>query len=344
VTGSTAAEPLVSWTGHSLGEHAVQVFFFLSGILVTESLLRSRSVIDFVTGRALRIFPGLIVCVVLTALVLGPAVTSKTFVSYVSDASLLAYMTKTIALATGAAPLPGVFEQLPAPGSVNLSLWTLKYEVLCYAGLVLLGAFGVLHGKVRGLTTVVLALLVFMVFLRSPSGDAPYTQADNLRYFTLYFGIGTLAALLKDHIVISARATFAFLALFVATLGTPWVELSCALFIGSLTLLAATWSFGPLRGWTNARDLSFGIYIYAAPLQQALLQFDSGLSPIGLAATAVVPAALLAGASWTWVEKPALALRHRCTQKLTAGAAKATGMLHAVRYVHGRRHHSSDMQ
>ena len=34
-TGQPALEPLHTWTHHSLGEHAVQVFFFLSGVVVT---------------------------------------------------------------------------------------------------------------------------------------------------------------------------------------------------------------------------------------------------------------------------------------------------------------------
>jgi peptidoglycan/LPS O-acetylase OafA/YrhL len=345
VAGTSTAEPLGSWTGHSLGEHAVQVFFFLSGILVTESLLRSRSMIDFVTGRLLRIFPGLIVCIVLTALVLGPLVTIKTVGAYFGDVSVLSYILKTASLATGAAPLPGVFEQLSAAGSVNLSLWTLKYEVLCYAGLTVLGAMGLLNGTARRPTTVVFALVVFTIFLRSPSGDVSYTQADNLRYFALYFGMGTLVVLLKEHVVISTKATAAFLALYIATRGTPWAELSCALFVGSLTLLAATWNFGPLRDWTNTRDLSFGIYIYAAPLQQALLQFDPGLNPLGLACVALVPATMLAGASWTWIEKPALGLRRRSTKALTAGAIKALQLLKLQRVLHKvPLHHSSDMR
>ena len=37
-TGRPALEPLYRWTHHSLGEHAVQVFFFLSGVVVAQSL------------------------------------------------------------------------------------------------------------------------------------------------------------------------------------------------------------------------------------------------------------------------------------------------------------------
>ena len=145
VTGQGSAEPLHSWTGHSLGEHAVQVFFFLSGILVTESLLRSRGVVDFATSRVLRIFPGLIACIVLTAFLLGPLVSAKPLIAYFTDGALPVYVVKTALLITGAAPLPGVFETLPAANLFNMSLWTLKYEVICYIGLALLGVTGLLR-------------------------------------------------------------------------------------------------------------------------------------------------------------------------------------------------------
>ncbi len=327
VSGQASTEPLHSWTGHSLGEHAVQVFFFLSGILVTESLLRGRGVIDFVTGRILRIFPGLIVCVVLTAMMLGPISTSETLLGYLTDPALPLYVLKTISLTTGAAPLPGTFEQLPAAGLVNLSLWTLKYEILCYAGLAVLGLSGLLNGAARKPTTALIAVVVFLIFLRSPSLDVPYSQTDNLRYFALYFGMGTLASLLKDQVVISARSTIAFLALYIASIGTPWAELSCSLLLGSLTLFAATWTFGPLRAWTNARDLSFGVYIYAAPLQQVLLQADLGLSPLALSLAAVVPAVVLAAASWGWIEKPSLSARNRYAQRLVSMATGVASRL-----------------
>ena len=319
VSGDAAREPLVRWTGHSLGEHAVQVFFFLSGVLVTESLLRGANVLDFVTGRVLRIFPGLVACILLTAFVLGPLVTGVPLSAYIGDQALPNYVMKTVFLITGAATLPGTFETLPATGLVNLSLWTLKYEVICYAALAVLGSFGLFHGRVRSVTTALLAVMVFTIFLRSPVADGPYTPADNLRYFALYFSVGTLAALLKDHVVISARATAAFLVLFVASIGTPWAELSCALFIGSATLVVATWSFGPLRQWTNAHDLSFGVYIYAAPLQQALLQVHPQLGPLALSLAVLAPTMLLAAASWTWIEKPASAARKICADALHLG-------------------------
>ena len=75
-TGSEANEPLKSFTIFTLGQHAVNLFFILSGLMVAASLERPPSLIDYGHARILRIFPALIVCVAMTVLVLGPAITS----------------------------------------------------------------------------------------------------------------------------------------------------------------------------------------------------------------------------------------------------------------------------
>ena len=119
--GSSQQEPL-AWTGYTLGDYGVQVFFILSGILVTQSLAKSGDVLDFAIAQALRIFPGLIVCAFATALILGPIVSNFDFASYSTSRELPLYLIKTPLLATGSASLPQVFTELPAPNLVNLSL------------------------------------------------------------------------------------------------------------------------------------------------------------------------------------------------------------------------------
>ena len=125
LSSTSHSEPLHAWTGYTLGEYGVQVFFIVSGILVAPSLDRSRSVLDFAIGRSLRIFPALVVCVLLTALVLGPIMTACAPLGYLADAGVPRYIARTLLLTTGSAPLPGVFEDLPVARLVNLSLWTL---------------------------------------------------------------------------------------------------------------------------------------------------------------------------------------------------------------------------
>lgn len=309
VSGTSQIEPLVAITGHSLGEHAVQVFFLLSGILVTQSLIKSGCVIDFAAARLLRIFPALVVCVLVSALVLGPLVSEAGPAGYFGNPLWAAYIVKTLLLVSGAAPLPSTFQDLPAAGLVNMSLWTLKYEVLCYSVLGTAGAMGVFAPRYRTMAILTAAAVVGFVFLKQPKGAGDYSNLENLRYFTLYFTTGVLACLVKEQLAVTALGAAAAGAVYAALMGTMFAELACAMFLGAATLYVAGIDFGALRRVTHGTDLSFGVYIYAAPIQQTLLSAFPGLAPLGLALLAVLIVLPVAFASWHLVERPALRAR-----------------------------------
>lgn len=308
-TGSKIADPLVRFTGHSIGEHAVQVFFFLSGILVAQSLMRSRSVLNYAVARCLRIFPALIVCVLLTAFVLGPMFTHGGIVAYFTDRQLPLYIVKTLMLITGSAPLPHLFTDQPLPDMVNVSLWTLKYEVLCYIGLAFIGAVGLFNARLRPYTTALLLVLVAIVFIGKPKPLDSYTFADNLRYFALYFYAGVAAYLLRDRVRLNGLLLIPLAALFAVAIGSRFVELACCLFLGYATLWASTFTFGGLRAFTTENDYSYGVYIFAGPIQQMVIMLlpDAGPSMVSLHALSI--ALPLAVFSWELIERPAIGLR-----------------------------------
>jgi peptidoglycan/LPS O-acetylase OafA/YrhL len=307
--GTSEAEPLQPWLGRSLGECAVQVFFILSGVMVAQSFDRSRSIIDFTVARVLRIFPALIVCVLATALVLGPIVASLPPAQYFSSPELYGYVAKTVSLSTGSAQLPGVFETNAYAGYVNSSLWTLKYEVACYVGLGLIGIAGLFHQKWRWLAAGGLVALVAMISLSLPSNPDDYGFVENLRYFIVFFFGGVLAYLLRRHVLINGLLLAPLFLIFVASVRTPFAEVGAMLFLSYAALWAATKTWGPLRGLCNKFDTSFGIYILAGPIQQTLLWLMPSMAPALLAVIAFVIVLPLAFLSWTLIEKPALRLR-----------------------------------
>jgi peptidoglycan/LPS O-acetylase OafA/YrhL len=140
-SGNPDDEPLRQTLGMTLGSIAVDVFFVTSGLLVTASLLRSESVVAFAWSRCLRIFPGLLVMLVLTVFLLGPLFTTLQPASYLLDPRTHAYLIKGATLVTGILDrLPGVFESNPYPASINGSLWTMPYEVRMYVLLAVLWA------------------------------------------------------------------------------------------------------------------------------------------------------------------------------------------------------------
>ena len=151
-----------------VAESLVPAFFVLSGFLVTGSALRS-TLPQFLVNRALRILPALIAVVTLSALVLGPALTSLDLAAYFASAHTREYF-----LAIVGAPqmeLPGVFSgphlegasiaSLHADRSFNVSLWTVGWEMLCYA---MVAVF--LATRVIARPAVVLSLFVAIMAFR----------------------------------------------------------------------------------------------------------------------------------------------------------------------------------
>ena len=77
------------------GSLAVYVFFFLSGIFITSSFDKSNSPVKFVIARAFRIWPALIVCILLTVFVIGPIFTNQSLANYFSAHQTWRYLVKT---------------------------------------------------------------------------------------------------------------------------------------------------------------------------------------------------------------------------------------------------------
>jgi peptidoglycan/LPS O-acetylase OafA/YrhL len=116
------------------------MFFALSGFLVAASYFRTKSVGAFVMLRVLRIAPALAVEVFLCALVLGSMFTTLPLTKYFSHPTFWSYFGNLIGWIHFL--LPGVFENNPLNIAVNLSLWTVPYELECYIALMALALLG----------------------------------------------------------------------------------------------------------------------------------------------------------------------------------------------------------
>lgn len=129
----------------SLPGLAVELFFVTSGFLIAASYINGTGLLAFVWARVLRIYPALIVAVLLCVLVLGPLVTVQPLTQYFGSDGTWTYLYKNATIVTGMAFfLPGVFEHLPIASSVNGSLWTLRMEVNMYGVVAVVGLLGFL--------------------------------------------------------------------------------------------------------------------------------------------------------------------------------------------------------
>jgi peptidoglycan/LPS O-acetylase OafA/YrhL len=94
----------------------------------------------FLGLRAIRIFPALFVEVILSALILGPLVTTLPPQLYFSDPLFFNYLLNAIGDVHFL--LPGVFADNPWPRVVNGQLWTIPYELYCYCAISIIALIG----------------------------------------------------------------------------------------------------------------------------------------------------------------------------------------------------------
>jgi peptidoglycan/LPS O-acetylase OafA/YrhL len=263
-------EPLVAETGASLGFLAVMAFFTLSGFLLARSRERT-DVVPFVRNRLLRIMPGYWL-----ALIFG-AVVAIAFGASLKSAT--DYVTSNLGLLINGADGTEAFGGFP----LNGSLWSLRVEMVAYIALVMIPR--------RWLRPVALGEFVILVPLALDRDIADTA-------LLLAFAFGVCAWLWRDRIPM------------VPLVAIPLFLIGNAIF-WPLAVLACGYIALAMAGlkWRLERDLSYGAYVLAYPVQLAIATVGLPLPAMVAASFAViVPLAFL---SWTIIESPALSLGHR---------------------------------
>ncbi|MCQ4313479.1 acyltransferase [Pseudomonas stutzeri] len=300
------AEPVRLFTGSmDTADIAVNLFFVMSGFLIAASWINSHSALDFAAKRALRIFPALCVSVLLTVLVVGPLATGLSLKDYLLNSQTMRYLLN-MALVTQF-HLPGVFADNPFPDTVNGSVWTLPYEVLMYASLMLMGLLK-LFGRIAVLAVPIVLILVH--FHLAPSLGL---ENDILRKSTrlgMFFFFGSALYLYRKILPWNWKVALALLALSLLSAKTELWLYFHVLTLPYLTIYLAHLKIPRLSGFGKYGDFSYGIYIFSFPIQQLLMHwFSSQLSLPAFMAISLSASIAIAALSWHLIESPALRLK-----------------------------------
>lgn len=305
--GRVEQEPWFQTTGFTLGEHAVNGFFAISGFLVTMSFLR-RGWRDYLVARLLRIAPGLIAATLVVALVLGVAMTTLDWRAYLADPRLWRFIWSTLTSFKSAAALPGVFGSNPFQFPMG-TVWTLKYETLCYLGVLVAGLAGLLLRPRLALAAVM--ALVLAVVAREALAPHGAKSVETALRLPLIFAAGGLIYLYREKVPLSLPLLAVALVLLVPLSFTPLYKAALYLVTawGVLVLSLAPSLTGRLAEPTA--DLSYGVYLYGWPIQQALHALMPAMPATALLVPSLLLSLVVAGLSWFLVEKPALGLKRR---------------------------------
>ncbi len=315
LTGKSPATWYSLFMGYEPGSLAVSAFFAISGFLIAGSLER-RTFPEYWQARALRIVPALAVTSFVSALILGPFFTALPISEYFQNSGTYRYLTNSIPYQT-AFVLPGVFMDVTYPQTVNGSLWTIPIEAFCY---VALAAIYFVGRRTFSMVVPVIALIsAFFVWLYFHGPIAPITffgtteVLPTLR-FGLMFLIGTFLWKYKD--IVPFKGGIAALCLVILLVGSRFGFTNLALFIALPYLLMYLAYRRPVfvDGMRKMGDLSYGTYLFAFPIQQALVSIShKSINGWWLAIAASVVSMSLAWLSWRYIEKPAMSFKKKYT-------------------------------
>ena len=285
------------------------MFFALSGFLVAGSFERSRTVAMFFGLRVIRIYPALVVEVILSAFLLGTVFTTLSLGGYFAHPTFHVYLLNM--LGEPHYELPGVFLDNPNPGQVNRQLWTVPYELACYASLALISLAG--GRTMRYFAPLVAALLTVAYIVGRHikyAGDVPETVGPlggPLLVICFLVGVG-LFSYRRELKMNGALGAGALLAGFACVSVVPGGDFVAPWFLGYATVYLGTMNPKRIILLVGA-DYSYGLFLYGYPIQQALVALIPGQTPLVNTVMATIVAAMFAGVSWHLIEKPALRLR-----------------------------------
>lgn len=311
--GSTECDWMCRLTGHYIpfSYFGVKGFITISGFLIFKSLQRSPNILDYLWKRVLRIYPGLIV-VLLLSIGMAYCIYQPWYSSFYKNPEIQSYFLRNLTLYDNQWRIHGVFDH-NSNTAINGSLWTMGFEFFFY--LVLLILF-----PIRKYGNIIIGLLILTILI-GIYGNLHYIETlkhidfrlrvDLIFELGTFFMMGALLGLInwetipiKQELYYLAIAFTLFIIVF--RLNLIWMVLCwpyIVLFIGQKSSKWANWIH------THIEDPSYGIYLYAFPVQQLIIYLMHP-NVTTLLWTSTIISFALGIASWRWIEKKTLVFKN----------------------------------
>lgn len=293
-------DPIEYFSGFTYsGAFAVKLFFFISGLVVTNSYLHKQNATYFIISRFFRIMPALLFVLLITVFVFGLLVTKLNAYDYFSQLNYFAYLRHNVVFYSDYL-LPGVFDDNFYPNIVNGSLWSLRYEVGCY--FVLLVAF-LLLGNRNKYYFIIPILLIFLNTLipsRFLLGFLDYNSEKFL--LPMSFAYGVLLAIISDKISINIYVIILSILSFLFFKETEYKEIVFLLSSCNIIIYLSSLKF--ILRFKPKYDISYGIYLWGFLIQQMVFHYFGVLNILLHCLIAIILSSILGLITFLYVEKP----------------------------------------
>jgi len=294
---------------------AVNLFFTISGFLITMSFINSPTVTVYFEKRARRILPAY-VTVILFCSIAGFFLSPYKFSEYFTF-DLLKYLMSNLIFLNNLQPdLPGVFSSNYLK-AVNGSLWTIRFELLCYMFVPIYIIFLIKWSK-KLLLPIYLITYIFFIYslVRGSLINSSFVKLfiEQFSQLLFYFVNGMVIFYIWPYVKKQSLMLF-----IISSIG---VILSRVLNLGfvepvflSIIVIYFACSFKFLGNFSKFGDFSYGIYIWHFPIIQTLIYLDfyrkNAYAALFLSLSLTL---IFAFVSWHTIEKPFLRKKYHLAQ------------------------------
>jgi peptidoglycan/LPS O-acetylase OafA/YrhL len=292
--------------GITLGTLSVMMFFAISGFFITHSFAKRTSLLLFVQARYLRLFPALIVVTALTVLVSWFWLTTASPSVFWPEAAN--FFLRNVTMFSLSHDLPGVFVGNIYGTTINSSLWTLNYEVMCYMGVVLCGLMGLTRPRYFVFVLAVFAVVYVLHDIYAQILYERISRLSNLITLGLPFIIGMSFWVWRRVIPLSVPIALILLIVTYFCHETPVFRAVLVLALSYTVFVIGYAKIPVLATYNRVGDYSYGTYVYAFPIQQTLASYGI-VTPLTNMALALPLTLFCAVLSWHLVEAPAMRLK-----------------------------------
>lgn len=263
------------------GQLAVFIFVFLTGIYLFDSLKNTKNIAIFFVKKFMRIYPMLILTLVLTIFI-GAAFTTLSLKEYFSDPLVYKYFIDNILNIFNAYELPGVFKNHNNPG-LNGVLWYVTFIVRIYFVGGIFSWIGLFDTKER----MNQVLLILLICVSVAPNAIPLLGGNILLYGNIDFPQYTITVIIAGLVynnfpTLRVKWQVLILLFIFCMLQKDFTYDNMIGLWAILAIASAVWiGCLPMTKKIKVTDISFEIFLFGWPTSQIVCELCPSLSPIG---------------------------------------------------------------